>query len=296
MKCRKYLLMFCCLVGCAGLCAQQSLPIIKVTLLGTGTPMVKTDQWGPSTLIQAGNENLLFDCGRGATLRLKQAGVSLTEINAVFLTHLHSDHVVGLPDLWLTGWFLGRATPLNVFGPAGTKAMFDHLSQAFQFDIRVREAPPSGLPAEGVKVAVTEIEEGVVYLRDQLKVTAFRVDHGRVEPAFGYRIDYGPRSVVLSGDTKYSPNLVKFASGVEVLIHNVWVEKKGTVLTSVSSPEDAGKAFSEVKPKLAVYSHYNSTEGLLARTRTEYSGPLLIGKDLTEISIGDKIQIRSQPD
>src|SRR5271169_3180729 len=111
----------------------------KVTLLGTGSPDLRMDRFGPSILVEAGNEKLLFDCGRGATLRIQQLGISWNEISALFLTHLHSDHTVGIPDLWLTGWLLGRAVPLRVWGPAGTKAMMAHLREAFQFDIRIRQ-------------------------------------------------------------------------------------------------------------------------------------------------------------
>ena len=115
---------------------------ITVVLLGTGVgPPVNLQQYGPSTLVEAGGQRLLFDCGRGATFRLKQVGVPLGSISRVFLTHLHSDHIIQLPDLLLAGWVAGRhAVPLEVWGPAGTRAMMDHLQQAFAFDIHMRRA------------------------------------------------------------------------------------------------------------------------------------------------------------
>ena len=112
---------------------------ITVILLGTGTPYPDAERFGPAVLVEAGDQKLLFDCGRGAVIRLKQGGVNATDIANVFLTHLHSDHVVGLPDLWLTGWFLGRRDALNVWGPTGTREMVEHLRQAYAFDLRIRE-------------------------------------------------------------------------------------------------------------------------------------------------------------
>src|SRR5690242_12685249 len=111
---------------------------LKVTLLGTGTPSPRMDRFGPSILVEAGNEKLLFDCGRGATQRLAQLKIPFSEVTSLFLTHLHSDHVVGIPDLWLTGWIGGRKAPLQVRGPAGTTQMMAHLEEAFSFDIHIR--------------------------------------------------------------------------------------------------------------------------------------------------------------
>jgi ribonuclease Z len=106
---------------------------LRVTLLGTGSPQPRMDRFGPCILVEAGKKKLLFDCGRGATQRIEQIGIPFTEIDALFLTHLHSDHTVGIPDLWLTGWARGRKVPLQVWGPAGTKEMMLHLKEAFQY-------------------------------------------------------------------------------------------------------------------------------------------------------------------
>jgi ribonuclease Z len=165
-------------------CAQN----LKVTLLGTGAPRPVMSRFGPSIFVESGKEKLLFDCGRGATQRLYQLKSPFTEVTGLFLTHLHSDHTVGIPDLWLIGWALGRNTPLPVWGPEGTKAMMEHLQQAYAYDIHIRRDVDTKLPGAGAEVIVKDIEEGVVYNSAGVKVTAFIIDHGEIKPAFGYRV------------------------------------------------------------------------------------------------------------
>jgi len=195
---------------------------IRVTLLGTGCPPPVMNRFGPSTLVEAGEQKFLFDAGRGALQRLTELAVRWQDVQGVFLTHLHSDHVVGFPDLWLTGWLIvpGRNGPLPVWGPRGTSAMMSHL-QAFEYDARIR-IQNDGASPEGVALVVKDISEGLLYDKSGVKVTAFEVDHAPVKPALGYRIDFAGRSVVLSGDTRVSENLVRHAQGVDVLVHEVF--------------------------------------------------------------------------
>ncbi len=195
---------------------------MRVTMLGTGTPVPNAERLGSAILVEVAGKRLLFDCGRGAVIRLTQAGVSPSEIDGLFLTHLHSDHVVGIPDLWLSGWFLGRDRPLQVWGPSGTRSMGEHLLQAFAFDIHIREDAPEPLPAKGAEIDAKEIEQGNVYDDGSVRVTAFVVDHGPVKPAFGYRVDYAGHSLVISGDTKFCQNLIDFAKDADCLIHVAW--------------------------------------------------------------------------
>jgi ribonuclease Z len=283
---------------------------LKVTLLGRGYPERRIDRFGPSILVEAGKEKLLFDCGRGTTQRLGQLKVQFVEIDSLFLTHLHSDHVVGIPDLWLTGWVQGRKVPLRVWGPAGTEQMMSHLWEAYQFDIHIRRDVDEKLPAKGVVVLTKDIVQGVVYENAGIKITAFVVDHGPVKPAFGYRIDFGGHSAVLSGDTRLSENLIKFSQGADVLIHEVidpdafrsrnpsfTPERVQSVIAHHTTPEQAGTVFTRVKPKLAVYSHIipGDTPNLIPLTRKTYSGPLELGEDLMSIEIGDKVVVRRPP-
>lgn len=280
---------------------------IKVTLLGTGTPAPVMNRFGPSILVEAGGQKFIFDVGRGALQRLTQIKVDYKDINGVFFTHLHSDHVIGFPDLWLTGWINPRReTPLNVWGPKGTEKMMSHLVQAFDYDIKIRLFDDRASP-DGVIIEAKDIVEGVVYEKNGVKVTAFEVDHEPIKPAFGYRVDYGGRSVVLSGDTKPSANLVKYSQGVDLLIHEVaspellkttgrkaeWIQ---SIIDHHTTPEQAGEIFSKVKPRLAVYSHIvlpSATEkDLIPATRKTYAGRVELGEDLMVIDVGENIEVR----
>jgi len=266
---------------------------MRVTLLGTGTPFPNAERFGSAILVEVADKKLLFDCGRGVVIRLTQAGVSLKAINDLFLTHLHSDHVVGIQDLWLSGWFLGRSEPLPILGPQGTSNMAEHLVQAFSFDIHIRQAAPDPLPAKGVEIDAKEVAQGETYNDGSTRVSAFLVDHGTVKPAFGYRIDSAGHSVVISGDTKLCQNLIDFAKGADCLIHAAWGAgwKNSTPPSkrSIASAEDAGRVFAMVKPKLGVVYHYNDEEGLEDAVRKEYKGPFVIASDLMVIYVGKTV-------
>ena len=283
----------------------QAFDGIRVTLLGTGALQPSIERFGPSTLVEAGDEVLLFDCGRGVTQRLAQAGMPLKQVSAVFLTHLHSDHTVGLPDLWLTGWALGRSDALTVYGPEGTVQMVRSLEQAFQPDIASR----IDVVSEAAVIDAHDIEENVVYRTEDVTVTAFVVDHGPIKPAYGFRVDYqGRRSVVLSGDTRYSENLIQNARGTQLLIHEVAAadpqllessQPIRNIMAAHTTPEDAARVFRSARPYLAVYSHivlFNvSEEELMRRTRSTYRGALEVGRDLMVIEIQNEVQVRSAP-
>ncbi|SPD66849.1 Ribonuclease Z (fragment) (plasmid) [Cupriavidus taiwanensis] len=184
----------------------------RVTLLGTGTPVPSPARAGYSTLVEAGGQKLIFDFGRNVSVRLWQLRIPLGSVDAHFLTHFHSDHLVGLPDLWLTGWlrppYGRRDRPMALYGPAGTRALADGLRQAFAADIAIRHKD-EGSALTGITIDAHDVAPGVVYEKDGVRVTAFENDHGdHIRPSYGYRIDYRGRSVVLSGDTRFSPAVV----------------------------------------------------------------------------------------
>ncbi|MGC2083293.1 MAG: MBL fold metallo-hydrolase [Bradyrhizobium sp.] len=286
---------------------------MKVTLLGTGTPTPRLSSFSASTLIEAGEERLIFDLGRGSTIRLFQRKIPLGSITAHFITHLHSDHVVGLPDMWLTGWlgtpYGSRKTPMVIFGPTGTVAMTENLTKAFSEDIRIR-IDDEGYPPAGIAFAATDIGPGVVYERNGVKVTAIEVNHGeKIKPALGYVVEFDGKKVVLSGDTKPDARVEKAAEGADLLIHEVAVidpkllkdyPNYRAIEDHHTAPEEAGKIFAQARPKLAVYSHIVFAtvkpvqdvpeDALVARTRTTYQGPLVVGRDLMSFVISDKVE------
>ena len=300
------------LLGVAAVSYAGSMTVI---LLGTGTPAPYADRAGPATLVQAGEETLLFDTGRGVATRLFQKGVAPNAITAHFFTHLHSDHTVGLPDLWLTGWFgrpwSGRTLPLQVYGPKGTKTMTDYLPKAYDEDIRIR-VEDQGLPVEGVKFVTQEFEKGgVLYEKNGVTVTAVEVDHGgELIPAFGFIVEYDGKKVAISGDAMYDKRLIEAAANADVFVHSVALIDPAFLkarpilnetLKHFSTPEQVGQVFAESKPLLGAYTHivFYSPEGganipeqtLLERTHSTYQGPVVAGRDLMEFKIQDKAVI-----
>lgn len=281
----------------------------RVTLLGTGNPRPTIDRFGPSILVEAGGHKILIDAGRGATIRLSQLGISSGAVEAVFLTHLHSDHVVGLPDLWLTGWIFNRTAPLTLVGPRGVRSMAADLAKAFAFDIHTRRDLDERLSSEGIRLPAREVAEGIAYqTRDGLLVAAFPVDHGPVRPALGYRVEFGGHTVVFSGDTRPSPSLIRHARGADVLVHEVLsveVERRETLVADPAAVEriiahhttvpQAAEIFAAIGPRLAVYSHIvpspTREDDLVPETRARYDGPLAVGHDLMQIIVGEQIEI-----
>ncbi|MGE3986687.1 MBL fold metallo-hydrolase [Pseudorhodoplanes sp.] len=301
---------------------SDAAPDITVTLLGTGSPIVEPGSFGGKmpqgragamTLVRAGEETLLFDAGRGVVERLYQANTKASDLTAVFLTHFHSDHIVGLPDLWLTGrlrlaWG-SRTKVLDVYGPAGNAQFIFELAKAYDADVKARSTEPhAGIAGHEFK------QDGVVYDRNGVRVTAFTVDHGPTKPSVGYRVDYNGRSVLISGDTRYDENVIKHGTGVDLLLHEVLVASPKLLqarpaLKSIfdlhTSPEQCGEVFARTRPKLAAYTHLvffggpafgapvpaPTVDDMMAETRKTYQGPLVSGEDLMVFEIGDTVKV-----
>ena len=278
--------------------------LFRVTVLGSGTPVPSAGRFGNSTLVECGHQRLLFDFGRGCTIRLWQLGIPLGSIGAHFLTHHHSDHTVGLPDLWLTGWLrppYGRRTvPFLLYGPPGTGAMAKGLRAAYAADIDTRLADERN-PEEGIRIDAHDVAPGLVHERDGLRVLAFANDHGeKVRPSYGYRIEYRGRVAVLAGDTRYSPDVVRQGQGADLFLHPVTMIPEAllagdpayrAVYSHLASPADAARAFREARPRLAALYHIGlngdaTPADLRLALRSGYDGPLAIASDLTGFGIG----------
>jgi ribonuclease Z len=302
--------------GLAGAPAAYAQGDFKVTLLGTASPAPRPDRFGPSTLVEAGDQKLLIDAGRGVPIRLRQIGVPVGRIDVLFITHYHSDHVSGIPDVWLTGWlsppFGRRTAPFRVIGPVGAKSLMSNLEKAYALDVKIR-LEDEKLPPEGIATAVEEFDkDGTVYEKNGVRVIAFTVEHGvAIKPAVGYRIEYKGRAVVFSGDTRYDQNVVKHATGADLLIHEVGsalpelMEASASVRRIIAhhtTPREAGVVFSQAKPKMAVYAHIvllsnektpePTLDDVVAETRQTYNGPLTIGEDLMSFEIGDTVTVQ----
>jgi ribonuclease Z len=288
----------------------------RVTLLGTGTPAPRIERFGPATLVEAGGQTLLFDAGRGVTMRLWQLKIPLSRVDCLFLTHYHSDHTSGIPDLWLTGWLAPvwgrRSSPFRVIGPSGAKRLMAGLEEAYALDVKIR-CEDEKVPLDGIRTDVSEFQgDGVVYERDGVRVIAFEVDHGEaIKPAYGYRIEYQGRVCVLSGDTRYHPNVVRYGKGADLLIHEVGAARPELldadpelrrIFAHHTSPREAGKVFFLTQPRMAAYTHLvllasetiapPTIEDLVAGTRLVYEGTLVVGEDLMAFDIGEAVTVR----
>jgi ribonuclease Z len=288
----------------------------KITLLGTASPQPRPDRFGPSTLVEVADQKLLFDAGRGVPIRLAQLKISLGKIDTLFITHFHSDHVSGIPDVWLSGWlatpWARRTTPFHVIGPVGAKSLMSNLEKAYALDIKIR-LEDEKLPPDGIATVVDEFDkDGVVFEKNGVKVIAFAVEHGpAIKPAVGYRIEYKGHSAVISGDTRYDQNVINYGTGTDVLIHEVAGARPELLATSVAvqriiahhtTPKEAGMVFAQAKPKLAVYTHIvlqsnassaePTMDEVIAETRQTYAGPLQVGEDLMSFDIGDTVTTR----
>jgi ribonuclease Z len=269
-----------------------------LVLLGTGTPRPDAQAAGPATAIVVDGRTFLVDAGTGVERQLAAAGLPIDGPTALFITHLHSDHTLGYPDLLLTSWVMGRKHPLPVYGPHGTKAMTDHLLAAYAEDIDIRTHGLEHETPGGERASVHEIDRRVVYDEGGVKVTAIPACHGTWKQSFAYRFDTPDRSIVISGDTAPCPAIFAAAQGVDVLVHEVYPAARlqaeartggqdwqKYMRTFHTSDIELGRGAAVAKPKLLVLHHVvrmkGTDEDLLAGVKGGgYEGRVVVGKDL----------------
>jgi len=282
----------------AGEPQEKSQDTTVVILLGTGNPYPDPERHGAATAVVVGEQVFLFDAGAGVMRQIKAANLPISNVTAFFLTHLHSDHTLGYPDLIFTTWLMRRNAPLQAYGPKGLQRMTDHIFEAWQEDIEIRTKGLEREVAEWSRVAVHEIAPGVIYDSAGVRITAIPVNHGEWKEAYGFRIDTPDRSIVLGGDTAPSDELTKAAEGVDVLIHEVYPrssvrpeERPGGefwpeyLKDSHTSDLELGQLAAKCRPKILILSHIvkgaGAEEEIVKGIREGgYTGTIIIGKDL----------------
>jgi ribonuclease BN (tRNA processing enzyme) len=277
-------------------------------LLGTGTPSPDPERSGPATAIVVNGTPYLIDFGPGVMRRVAAAaqagvtGLTVVNVRVAFLTHLHSDHTAGYPDLILTPWAVGRSQPLEVYGPRGLQHMTAHILEAYREDIAIRQADKRrlGVPeqAEGYRVHAHEITPGTVYRDDNVTVKAFLVTHGDVPQAFGYRVETPDRVIVISGDAAPSQSVIESCNGCDVLIHEAYSMMTYNAVSPRyqeyrrkhhTSSREVAQLANEARPGLLILHHRanpggvgrpNPEQVLLEEVRQLYRGKVVIGHDL----------------
>lgn len=277
-----------------------------VTVLGSGTPSLTSGRSGAAYLVEAGGQSLLIDAGRGTSVQLGKMGRTAGEIDAVFLTHFHSDHISGLADLFLSGYVEGstarrREHPFHLIGPAGTSEIANGLRATYRWDIETRILD-EGVPRVATQISADEYDSGIVYERDGLTVTMVPVLHGEnIEPAVGYRVDYGGKSAVFSGDSTYDPALIALGQGTDLFIHELGMATAAAmanptvqrIIAHHTQPAGVGRVFAQTQPRLAVLSHMVllgsvPVGDVIDEMRSTYDGQIIVAEDLMQFILSDQ--------
>jgi ribonuclease Z len=279
---------------------------VKLTILGTGTPQPNPQRSGPAQVVSIGDDNILIDAGAGTAHRLVAAGYGTLPLKAIAFTHLHSDHVTGILDVLWAGWIQRRwKVPPTIYGPPGTQHFIDHLIQAMAYDIKVRSGEV--LDPMNLVPFVVEIEDGWKVRGKDWQLSAFRVDHWPVDQAFGFRVDQGPSSVVISGDTKLSENLIAYSKDTDLLVHEVyWSQGLRDIAAAApdeeerarfrlletyhTGSEEVGKVAERAGAKHLVLSHIIRSRGdpsdFVKDVTPDYGGKLTVAEDLMTFELG----------
>ncbi len=276
--------------------------MLTITLLGTGSPMPDPDRAGPATLVSAGDEHYLVDAGRGVLMRMAAAMVGASQLHAVLLTHLHSDHITDLNDVITSRWVTTfEPTPLTIVGPVGTRQVVDHIVASLEPDIHYRTEHHDDLRSYGfTPVHVIEVEDGVVELGGAVTVTCAPTDHRPVHPTVGFRFDHAGASVVTAGDTVPCAGLDRLCAGAQALVHtvirkdiieNIPVPRMVDTLDYHSSPEEAAQTAARAGMETLVLTHYvpafprGGGDEWRDRAATQFTGTIEVGDDLHRVEV-----------
>lgn len=272
--------------------------VTRLIVLGSGTPVPDPERAGPAYAVTYGTRVFLFDAGAGVMRRVAAAGLPIDGLTAVLLTHLHSDHTLGLPDVIHTTWVMGRSTVMPVFGPPGTSAMVGHLQAAWIEDVVLRTEGTERGRRGGQRVAVRETTGGIVYDSEGIRIRAIPVPHGAWPVSFAFRIDTPDRSIVLGGDTAPSRAIEEASRGVDILVHEVYASKRvapenrpgGELWPQYlreyhTSDEELGAIAARAEPKRLILSHVLRMGGTMEEVvvgvrRGGFRGVLVVAKDL----------------
>lgn len=268
----------------------------RVVLLGTGTPNPEPDRSGPAVAVISGERVYIVDAGPGVVRRAAQAGIRMDQLTRAFITHLHSDHTAGLPDLILTPAVTGRTEPFEIYGPPGLRAMTTQILGAWRDDIDIRLHGLEPSVAAAYVVHAHDVRPGEVYRDGSVRVTAFPVTHGSWKHAYGYRFEAGGKVIVISGDTTPSETLVDAARGCDILVHEVYSATGLEARTPEwrryhsafhTSAIDLGKLAARIRPKKLVLYHElpmgQTPAEVLDEIRRNFTGDVMYGNDLDVI-------------
>jgi ribonuclease Z len=275
---------------------------VDLTLLGTGCPQCDPERLGPSNLVRHDGHAFLVDCGSGATQRLVAAGSAGKALDAVLLTHLHSDHIVDLYQLIVSSWHQGRDRPQSILGPPGTRRFVEGTMALWRDELTQRIAHEKRPSAAALEIDVTEIAEGEILALGGVTVTAVAVEHQPVRHAFGFVFDADGKRLVFSGDTAPCPALAAAAKGADVLVHECFIhgimkpapglrtaEGIANVARYHTASSVVGKIAREAEIGCLVLNHFVPTHfdkpALLAEVRRDYAGPLVVGEDLMRLDL-----------
>jgi ribonuclease BN (tRNA processing enzyme) len=283
-----------------GTVAGQNAPSkTQIVLLGTGTPNADPDRSGPAVAIVVNDTPYLIDSGPGVVRRASAAfkkgikGLEVKKLKTVFITHLHSDHTAGLPDLIFTPWVLERKEPLSVYGPPGIRTMTHHLMQAYKEDIDMRLNGLEPANRTGYRAIAHEIKPGIVYKDENVTVKAFAVHHGSWKQSFGYRFETQDRTIVISGDCSFSPSIIENCNPCDALIHEVYSQKGFATRPPEwqryhsafhTSTRQLAEIAARARPRLLILYHQlfwgRPEEELLSEIGEVYKGRVVSGRDL----------------